>query len=95
MHFSAGIDVAMAVVLVCIYFKKYLTRKIKIMAAALFGVFIIGVLWECYELYFGLTAISDGALYVKDTVIDLILDMLGGYIGARYALRYVNKMHGQ
>ena len=52
---------------------------------------IIGLLWEVYEIYFGLTFFSDGIIYVRDTASDLILDTCGGFFGALYSYRFLVK----
>lgn len=43
-------------------------------------VVVVGLLWEIYEVVFGLTFISDPE-YLGDTTIDLIMDVVGGFLG--------------
>lgn len=86
MHFSAGVCVAMATVLLY-YF--YGGRKIpllyKSILLSIFGGLIIGILWEAYELYFKIETIYDGSSYYMDTISDLILDTAGAILGGFYA----------
>lgn len=49
-------------------------------------VLIIGLGWELWELFFGLTNILEDKL---DTVIDLIMDFIGGYFAFLYGKKYL------
>lgn len=88
MHFSAGACVAMATVLLYFF---YVGRKVpllyKSVLLSIFGGIIIGVIWEAYELYFGVETIYDGASYYIDTTSDLIMDTTGAILGGLYAHR--------
>ncbi len=84
MHLLGGVAVALA------YFTVFGGTNKSIIRAIVF-VFIVGVLWEIFELSFGITFLSDGAAYVFDTAKDLTMDIIGGYIGSRYALRLLKK----
>ncbi|HYC34568.1 MAG TPA: hypothetical protein VEC13_02445 [Candidatus Paceibacterota bacterium] len=54
---------------------------------ALFAlVFASGVAWEMFELGFHLTFVSDNE-YLKDTSIDLVMDMLGMTSSYQYFLK--------
>ncbi len=91
MHFSAGFCVAMASVLVWHYL---LDRNISLRKSAFVSfliVLIVGLLWEIFETHFEIELISDGYLYVADTVSDLILDICGGILGSIYAYKVLNK----
>lgn len=91
MHFSAGVCVGMAAVMAWQHFfdnNISLSKSIKI---ALISAFIIGVLWEVFELYFQVTTLSDGINYITDTSSDVILDVCGGLIGSLYAHKILNK----
>ena len=87
-HFLATSCVGMAGFLVLIYFGKINTfsRK-KQIVIAVSGALVIGLLWEVYELYFGITLLSDGIRYVRDTASDLSMDVLGGFSGSFYSLK--------
>ena len=91
MHFMSGATVAMTVTLLCIYFDKFLHDKMKIILVCFIGVLIVGILWELFELYFGITSLSDGMAYYKDTGGDLLMDVVGGIAGALYSLKYIRK----
>jgi hypothetical protein len=44
-------------------------------------VFIVGIVWEAFEVYFNIAGYSFGTrLYLIDTVKDLIDDVIGGFI---------------
>ena len=44
-------------------------------------VILVGLIWESYEVYFGLTFVSDPE-YWGDTTLDIVMDIVGGSIGA-------------
>ncbi len=74
-------------------FKKYSKRKL-ICMAVLFA-FAIGIIWECYELYFGITFLSDGAAYVFDTAKDLTDDVVGAFLGSLYGWYILKQNHAK
>ena len=53
----------------------------KILLTALASAIFVGILWELYELHFGLTFLSDGVQYFSDTAKDLMMDLVGGFFG--------------
>ena len=91
MHFISGACVGMAAVLI---WQFYFENKFNIWAAikiAIISAFVIGILWEFYELYFEITSFSDGVLYWTDTSSDLLLDVSGGILGALYGHKVLLK----
>jgi hypothetical protein len=46
------------------------------------GAFVVGLLWEFLEMYYGLSGFS--GIYRIDTIADLINDMIGGVFGVIY-----------
>ena len=82
LHFLGGLCVA----LFALWFSsgksdlKNWSQK-KILFVALTSAICVGILWELYELYFGLTFLSDGARYFVDTAKDLTMDFVGGIFG--------------
>ncbi len=91
MHFSAGFCVAMATVLVWQYLldKNISLRKSVFVSFLL--VLMVGLAWEVFETYFEIEMLSDGYLYVTDTLSDLLLDICGGILGSIYAYKVLNK----
>jgi len=81
MHFLGGMWVALfALWLVntpyLLYFKKFLSSTLSLIVVT----FIVGFLWEILELILGFTSLA-AADYWSDTIIDLIMDVLGaGFI---------------
>lgn len=65
------------------YFKKSFASSLLVMVVALFGAIIIGVLWEIFEYFSGVTVNAIGN-YALDTTKDLTLDVTGGYISYLY-----------
>ena len=63
----------------------------KIVLIALSSAIIIGIVWEFYELYFGMTFLSDGITYFISTSYDLIMDLVGGVLGVFYTNNLLNK----
>ena len=90
LHLLSGTCVAMAVFL---YFKfKPADRsKTKMILTTVLTVFLVGILWEIYELYFGITSLSDGIAYVTDTLSDMAMDIIGGFFGSLYSLRMLHE----
>ena len=80
MHFLGGLWVALFLLWVCA------TRKISFLPQNLTFiqiisvVLVVGIVWELYELVFKLTFTSDPE-YWDDTVLDMIMDTLGGCVG--------------
>src|ERR1035437_2047285 len=63
----------------------------KILATALVSAILVGILWEVYEQYVGLTFLSDGTRYFMDTGSDLMMDCVGGIFGFLYTLHLIKK----
>lgn len=92
LHFLAGYSVGMTIVFVWGYFFDLsITSKIKMLCIAVIGSFIIGFLWEIYELLVKQTSLTDGLFYWWDTISDLILDTCGGFFGALYSYKIIDK----
>ena len=49
-------------------------------------VIIVGLGWELWELFFGMTNILEDRL---DTFIDLVMDFIGGYFAFLYGKKYL------
>jgi hypothetical protein len=84
-HFSAGVCVGMASVLVYAFYRKMTPSTAQAITTALIGALAIGVLWEFYELAFHITSLSDGMAYATDTSSDILMDLSGGLLGGLYA----------
>ncbi len=86
-HFLAGATVAMATVLVLSFlYRTYEENSlIKNIILAVLGALVVGIIWELYELYFGITLLSDGIIYFRDTLSDILMDISGGFFGALYS----------
>lgn len=55
--------------------KDFLTKNLVFVLSAT-GAFLIGILWEYFELFIDAVFVTEEE-YVLDTILDLILDMLG------------------
>lgn len=92
MHFIAGLCASMGFIYIWNKFIRRITwNKSKIIFVGLLGTLFIGVIWEFYEIYFGISFLYEGDNFWNDTLSDLFLDMLGGYLGALYAVRLLKK----
>lgn len=89
LHFSAGVVLAMSVILVLTTL-PWVSRK-HLIGGVILSVFVVGMAWEFFELYFEITSLSDGRFYWTDTIIDVILDFLGGFLGMKYSFYVLNK----
>lgn len=91
-HFLGGLTVGLAFMWLCSYnnnFKNWSPKKL--LFFALLGTIAVGIIWEIYELYFGLTSLSDGIAYFTDTGSDLIMDFIGGILSFLYVNRLIKK----
>jgi hypothetical protein len=80
MHFLGGACAGTAFIFFYYKFFKFSQfEKITAIKYTFYFVFLIGVLWEIYELLHGDTKFSDGIFFVRDTVSDLIIDSCGGF----------------
>jgi hypothetical protein len=88
MHFLGGLWVGSTAVWY-IYFSGYFyknnsltTSKTRIFLVSIISALIVGVLWEVFEFYVG--AVDPD--YIADTILDLIMDTLGGIVAATYVV---------
>jgi hypothetical protein len=92
MHFLGGALIAL-LALFFIYDKKFfhfdIKRPIVIFSIAVGSVLIVGLSWELWELYFGM---SDIEIDKWDTVLDLIMDILGAVFAYFYARNKICRM---
>lgn len=89
LHFLAGAVVAMAVILV-LESLSWLSRR-HVIGSVIFSVIAVGIAWELFELRFEITSLADGVAYWSDTLSDLVLDALGGFLGMKYSFYILNK----
>ncbi len=90
-HFMAGTTVGMAGVVFWNYNFKIIPTVRKSIYIGILSVLIVGILWELYELYFGIETILEGKQYYVDTISDLLQDICGGIFGALYSHRVLVK----
>ena len=80
MHFLGGLWTGLFI-LWSVYLSgfplNFVQRAMSMLTVALLGVVGVGVIWELFELISRATLVSQDA-YVTDTVLDLIMDTLGG-----------------
>ena len=76
MHLLGGTWIAMT--LVGLEYLHKLPVKLNLFRVMLV-VLGIGLAWEIYELFFGLTLTAQGG-YLADTLSDLFFDLIGGYV---------------
>ena len=91
MHFISGVCVGMATVLVIQYFSHEEIGFKELIKIGIISSFVVGILWEFFELYFEATTLADGVIYYRDTSSDLILDVCGGILGVIYGHRFTTK----
>ncbi len=88
MHFLSGSLVAMAMILVGMrIFGKEASTVSGVAFMAIAATLVVGVLWEVFELHFGITLLSDGMAFISDTASDVVLDVSGGLCGILYAYK--------
>ncbi len=86
LHLLSGSLIGMVVFLTWDYFGLPKLNRNTMIVVTVFLALVIGIVWECYELYFGITFLSDGAAYFFDTGKDLLMDVIGGFLGALHSL---------
>lgn len=81
-HFFGGMWVALiSMWFLSLFFSIEKWSLKKILFLSLLSSFFVGAIWEIFELYFGLTSLSDGAIYITDTASDFLMDTMGGVFG--------------
>ena len=91
LHLLGGSLIAMAVFIAWDFFKLPKLSRNKMILVTILIALVIGIVWECYELYFGITFLSDGARYFADTAKDLTMDLVGGFFGFLWATHLLKK----
>ena len=86
LHLISGLFLGMVGVLFLQFFYDFsIFKPMNVIMFAVFVGLVVGILWEIYELNSGLTFLSDGMVYYRDTLSDLLLDVCGAFFGAMYA----------
>lgn len=94
LHFLGGAAVAAAFLwFVLNEFPSELRSRYSGILPTLGVVFTVGVLWEVFEVYFGLQADSTVEVWMFDTGLDLVMDLIGG-IAVLVPLHVMKKQHG-
>ena len=91
-HFLAGITVGLASVWFFSRNKVYMTQS-SVFLSVFIGVFVVGIVWEVFELVYGITSFSDGMHYVTDTSLDIGMDMVGGVLAGIYSWKLFSQIH--
>ncbi len=92
MHFYGGFCVALGYAILP-FFRITLPKKYTGVVGYLAFVLFVGIVWELYELAFGLSLIGGVQAFIPDTTSDIILDLMGGYVGYRL-VRIMPPTHG-
>ncbi len=90
LHFLSGGCVAMGTIWLWDYFFPT-NNKHKLILVGFIGTLIVGLIWEIFEIHYGLTFLSDGIIYIRDTASDLLLDVCGGYFATLYSFKILFK----
>lgn len=77
-HFLGGVVVALGVLSVFAFHEEY--TFVRGLVHTLAFVCIVGLLWEAFEFTAGIPIIEKNAV-VADTILDLIMDVVGGFVG--------------
>lgn len=84
-HTMGGMVVSGLIIFILSFNKSYKFNAKTTIISTLF----VGILWEIFELYNGLTFLTDKG-YTMDTLGDLFFDMVGGYLGYRFLIKNSN-----
>lgn len=83
MHFLGGFWVSMVVLSFWNLFNKN-SYKIIGFYKVFIWVLVVSILWEIFEVWIGASLVSDGTVFIVDTIYDLVMDILGGMSGYLY-----------
>jgi len=86
MHMLGGAVVGL-VPFALVHLRVRVPEKLLRMTSVLLLALLVGILWEVYEYISGATFAAN---YAFDTTIDLLLDVVGGYIGYTVGIRTHN-----
>lgn len=84
-HFLGGLWVAISFLWLFFQFgfiNIFKNNKNYNLLVAFFSSLFVGVLWEIFEYYFGLTAVN-ATNYTIDTVTDISFGLVGGFVAYR------------
>ncbi len=77
MHFLGGFWIGLIIYILFLYGEKEnFSSRVNLLLAVIMGIFLVGVMWEWFELEKGLASFETEDYFV-DTIIDLIVDLLG------------------
>lgn len=79
MHFLGGFFIGLLAIYLFVKNPKYKNM----LFVSFLSIFIVGILWEVFELYFGMTDINSTD-YFSDTGMDFIMDFLGAFVSVIY-----------
>lgn len=95
MHVLGGIAATMLILWWYTLFLKEHDRPVtkkRLFVSALLISLVVGVLWELFEAYAGLSVPSD-PIYIPDTISDLLSDISGALIAYLYAIMTFRQPH--
>jgi len=87
-HFLGGFFVVISVLTILTNYKTDFSYG-QLLFYGIASAFIIGILWECFELYFGITYWGTGfwpsMAYIADNGMDVTMDVTGGLFAVWYS----------
>ena len=83
MHFLGGflIGLIMIAFIKRIHVNEEMPSKKLLFTAVILGVLVIGLTWELWEIFVGFTDVLKDQV---DTMIDLVMDLIGGIVATLY-----------
>jgi hypothetical protein len=89
MHFIGGAVIGVATTFVFFtsgYIKYPNDHWVVVLSVTLGAVLIVGLAWELWEVFVGFTDVVND---VNDTIVDLIMDLLGGSVAYLYSKKAI------
>lgn len=77
-HFLGGVCVALGIS-VLPFFRVHWFERFRKPLPYILLTLAVGVIWEVFEVFSGVVVIDE--TFIPDTVLDLTMDALGGYVG--------------
>ncbi len=72
---------------------SFMPRVVNIRTTVVLGTLLVAAIWEAFELYYGITGHPPGTrIYVIDTIKDLVIGTICGYVAVWVAVKIQNRL---
>lgn len=78
-HALGGAAIALCVLISRSFLPRRYSHSLQKLSSVIIGVVIIGIAWELFEIFYDLS-VQPGQPYWPDTIKDIIMDVIGGWV---------------